>query len=70
MANLRMRFLADSAYEGRHNARLESMLIVLESAGRELERSTARFREANDRLAENLKGGPSAAPRGVTTNAR
>jgi len=58
MADLRLRFSSESAYQGRHNARLESMLIVLESTGRDLERSTARFREANDKLEQNLKGAP------------
>lgn len=43
-------------YQGFHdNVRLESMLVVLESVGQDLERSTRRFTEANDRLAENLK---------------
>jgi hypothetical protein len=41
----------DYVYQGfSYNRRLESMLIVLESTGKDLERSTKRFKEANDTL--------------------
>jgi hypothetical protein len=42
-------------YQARHNARLEQSIVILELASRDLEAQTARFGEANDRLAYHLR---------------